>query len=297
MLPIHRSVADEESASRVTARRAPPAQLSLLGTASPTPDADPPLPLLLGLARSADERREAQRLRYLVFAEELGIPLGDARRGLDEDEFDSVCDHLLVRDPRTGQVIGTYRMLPPHRRRRIGRLYADEEFDLAPLNDLLPSMVEVGRSCVHPDHRRGATMLMLWTGLIRYMQAGRYQHLLGCASASLGEDGAQAATLRDHLLDHLVAPEFRVTPRLPYRHESVARASRLVIPPLIKGYLRVGAKVCGEPAWDQAFQCADFLVWLRMGDLSPRYARHFDVAPHRDAASDRWRQGHCTQAA
>jgi putative hemolysin len=233
--------------------------------------------LQVSLASSAAEREEAQRLRYLVFAGELGAKIGNQQRQVDEDEFDAACDHLIVRELASGQIVGTYRILPPGRRSCQGGLYADAEFDLAPLAHLLPSLVEVGRSCVHPDHRTGPSLMLLWSGLTQYMQRGRYEHLLGCASASLRDGGMQAATLRDRLQACLVAPSLRVLPRIPFAHASLPRAARLVMPPLIKGYLRVGARICGEPAWDERFDCADFLVWLPMRDMEPRYARHFKL--------------------
>lgn len=233
--------------------------------------------LVMGLARSPADLEEAQRLRYRVFAQEMGANLGDVRESIDQDEFDMYCDHLLVRERESGRVVGTYRILPPHRREQIGRLYSESEFDLARLAHLRPSLIEVGRSCVHPDHRTGAAILMLWAGLAQYMRKGQYRHLIGCASASLADGGLQAAALRDKLQAHLAEPEYRVFPHLAFPHERLARAPAVEMPPLIKGYLRLGAKVCGEPAWDPDFNSADFLIWLSLDNISPRYARHFDL--------------------
>jgi len=236
-----------------------------------------PSALSIGLARSASDLEAAQRLRYSVFAEELGANLGDTQGEIDQDEFDMYCDHLLVRVRDTGQVIGTYRILPPHRRALVGRFYSDTEFDLSRLTDLRPSLIEVGRSCVHADHRTGAAILMLWAGLAQYMRNGQYRHLIGCASAPLADGGTQAAGLRDKLQAYLTGPEYRVFPHMPFPHEGIARPNSVEIPPLIKGYLRLGAKVCGEPAWDPDFNSADFLIWLCLDELHPRYARHFDL--------------------
>jgi len=242
--------------------------------------------LQLSLASSAAERAEAQRLRYFVFAQEMGARIGCEKRHIDEDEFDEACDHLLVRERASGQVVGTYRLLPPGRRGRAGTLYADTEFDLSPLARLLPTLVEVGRSCVHPNYRTGPSLMLLWAGLTRYMLHGRHEHLLGCASASLADGGHQAATLRDHLQQRLVEPALRVRPHVPFAHESLTRAAVLTMPPLIKGYLRAGARICGEPAWDARFGTADFLVWLSMRNMEPRYARHFKLS-QAGAALDR----------
>jgi len=233
--------------------------------------------LSIGLARSACDLEEAQRLRYAVFAEELGANLGSSQAAIDRDEFDLYCDHLLVRVRDTGQVVGTYRILPPHRREQIGRLYSETEFDLSRLAHLRPSLIEVGRSCVHAEHRSGAAILLLWAGLAQYMRRGGYRHLIGCASASLADGGAQAAGLRDKLQAYMTEPEHRVFAHMPFAHQHIVRPLSVDIPPLIKGYLRLGAKVCGEPAWDPDFNSADFLIWLGLDNLQPRYARHFDL--------------------
>jgi putative hemolysin len=260
-------------------RRLPAAHAALetaQACADPAVDAQRPA-LRVGLARSPADLQEAQRLRYAVFAQEMGARLGSAAPGIDQDEFDLYCDHLLVREADSGMVVGTYRILPPHRREQIGRHYSSSEFDLSRLAQLQPTLIEVGRSCVHPEHRTGAAILLLWAGLAQYMRKGRYQHLIGCASAPLADGGAQAAALRDKLQPYLCEPQYRVIPHLPFPHARIVRAAALEIPPLIKGYLRVGAKVCGEPAWDPDFNTADFFMWLSLENLQPRYARHFDL--------------------
>jgi putative hemolysin len=231
--------------------------------------------LSAALADDPAEVAEAQRLRYKVFAEELGARI-DGAGGLDRDEFDDWCDHLIVRDDRL-RVVGTYRILPPHRARALGRLYTGQEFDLARLAHLLPMTIEVGRACVHRDYRSGAVLMLLWAGLAHYMKRNGYLHLIGCASASLLDGGRQAARLRDELLPHFVGAEHRVFPRLPFPHHSLERAATVDMPPLIKGYLRLGAKVGGEPAWDPDFNTADFMMWLSIEQLNARYARHFDL--------------------
>jgi len=233
--------------------------------------------LVVGLARGPADLEEAQRLRYSVFAQEMGAKLGDASEAIDQDEFDMYCDHLLVRERDSGRVVGTYRILPPHRREQLGRLYSESEFDLTRMTHLQPSLIEVGRSCVSPEHRTGSAILLLWAGLAQYMRKGQYKHLIGCASASLADGGMQAAALRDKLQGYMAAPEYRVFPHLPFPHERLERPGTVEMPPLIKGYLRLGAKVCGEPAWDPDFNTADFLIWLSLDNISPRYARHFDL--------------------
>lgn len=232
--------------------------------------------LSVGLARSALVIEDAQRLRYKVFAEEMGALIGGGT-GLDVDEFDAHCDHIVVRDRDTLRVVGTYRVLPPHRARAIGRLYSESEFDLRRLDHLRPTMIEVGRSCVHRDYRSGPAIMLLWAALARYMKTHGYRHLIGCASTPLTDGGLQAAFVRDAAQRHLTPPEYRVFPHLPFPHEQIERVAHAELPPLIKGYLRLGAQICGEPAWDPAFNTADFPVLLALDRLDRRYARHFDL--------------------
>ena len=232
--------------------------------------------LRISWARHQDEIEEAQRLRYKVFVEEMGASLPKAETGLDQDLFDNWCDHLLVRDEETLRVVGTYRVLTPHKAVQLGSLYSDSEFDLTRLNHLRPKMIELGRSCVHQDYRTGSVIMALWGGLGRYMVQGGYESMLGCASVSMADGGHYAASLyRQFSQTHLASVEYRAFPRLALPVESLNQQQEVDPPPLVKGYLRLGAKICGAPAWDPDFNTADFLTLLRLGDLHPRYAKHF----------------------
>ena len=128
--------------------------------------ASPPPRLALSLASTPQELREVQRLRYKVFVETMGLSaLVNAER-LDRDEFDEHCDHLIVREAVTLKVVGTYRVLSPSKARKIGRFYAENEFDLGRLNNLRSRMVEAGRACIHPKYRGGSVIMLLWAGLV-----------------------------------------------------------------------------------------------------------------------------------
>jgi putative hemolysin len=232
--------------------------------------------LQVAWARTDEELREAQRLRFRVFAEEMGARLSGPA-GLDVDPFDAYCDHLLVRDLDTLQVVGTYRALPPHQAARLGRLYAESEFDISRLTHLRTKMVEVGRSCVHPDYRHGAVIMSLWGGLASYMLHNGYETMLGCASVAMADGGHYAANLYETLrATASTAPEYRAFPHTPLPVDELRTGARAVPPPpLVKGYLRLGAKICGAPAWDPDFNTADFLTLLRLSEINARYARHF----------------------
>lgn len=228
------------------------------------------------VAQDGNEVRAAQRLRYQVFAEEMGAHLHSPVDGLDIDEFDEFCDHLLVRDDTSGDIVGTYRMLPPSRVAAAGKLYSDTEFDLSALGGLRPALVETGRSCVHPDHRTGAVVGLVWAGIARYMLLSGHSWLAGCASVPLDDGGALAAGVWDVVSrKHFAPPEYRVSPRVPWDVDGVDRPGRAVVPPLLRGYLRLGAWVCGRPALDSDFGVADFFVLLSLANVDQRYLKFF----------------------
>ncbi|WP_409182655.1 GNAT family N-acetyltransferase [Amycolatopsis sp. VS8301801F10] len=228
------------------------------------------------VANGNDEVLAAQKLRYRVFAEEMGAELHSPEPGRDVDYFDEFCDHLVVRDDNTGEIVGCYRMLPPERAAQAGKLYSDSEFDLTTLAALRPSLVETGRSCVHPDHRSGAVVSLVWAGIARYMLLSGHRYLAGCASVQLNDGGSYAAGVWDVLrTKHHADDSLRVSPLNPWDPGAVARPDRAMLPPLIKGYVRLGAKVCGPPALDADFGVADFFVLLDLQQVDERYLKFF----------------------
>ena len=232
--------------------------------------------LTLGLASSPDEVREVQRLRHQLFIEAMGLSLPRLGGGLDHDEYDEVCEHLVVRDDITSEVVGTYRVLGPSAARRIGAYYSEREFDLTELAQLRPSMAEAGRACVHPDYRSGAVITLLWSGLAAFMAREKCRHLIGCASISLADGGNNAAAVCQALQASHLAPEgCRVFPRVPFDAPLALPMPQAWIPPLIKGYLRGGAWVGGAPAFDSEFHTADLFMLLPLARLERRYARHY----------------------
>jgi putative hemolysin len=241
---------------------------------TPQSDTSPRYSLLL--STEPDEVRAAQRLRHRVFAEELGAVLHTPEPGLDVDRFDAFCDHLLVREEASGEIVGNYRMLPPAAAQRAGGLYSEGEFVLDELTPLRSSLVETGRSCVHPEHRNGAVVGLVWAGIARYMLLTGHRWLAGCASVPLADGGAAASTVWDRALARHLSPEpYRVRPLQPWQPPVLRRPRRVAIPPLLQGYLRLGAWVCGPPALDPDFDCADFFVLLGLDHLDERYARFF----------------------
>jgi putative hemolysin len=228
----------------------------------------------VSLAVDDAEINEAQRLRFNVFSQEMGARLPNPESGLDQDLYDPYCDHLLVRDRNNGEVVGTYRILTPEAAQRAGGYYAEQEFDLNRFHAMRPRMAELGRSCVHRDHRSGSVIARLWMGLADYMARYGYDYVVGCASISIREGGHLAASVYRQLAErHLSPVEWRATPhnRLPIERLDTGLAA--IPPPLIRGYTRLGAMVCGEPAWDVDFNTADLLMLLPMSKLNREYAR------------------------
>lgn len=236
--------------------------------------------LEIAWARHQDEVRAAQRLRYAVFVQEMGARLPDTLPGHDIDLFDDYCEHLLVREQASGEVIGTYRVLTPAQARRIGSTYSDLEFDLTRLRALRPRMVELGRSCVHAEHRHGGVVLALWGALADFMVNNGLDTMIGCASIPMLHNGLVsgdvAASIWQQLRQSHLAPiEYQVYPRLALPVQQLDGSLSVEPPALIKGYLRLGARVLGAPAWDPDFNTADLPMFMRMADLPARYRRHF----------------------
>ena len=228
--------------------------------------------LRVSMARSPEEVKEAQALRHRVFVEEMGAHSGAAGR-IERDRFDPFCRHLIVRDRSTGKVVGTYRILTPERAAALGVFMCEREFDLDRLAPLRGRMVEIGRACIDAQYRCGSIIMLLWSGLAAYSQASGLGYLFGCVSVGWDDGDCDAHALYERLAArHLAPPEFRVFPRTePVRREGGGSA----IPPLLKGYLRAGAWICGEPAWDAEFGTADLPVLLSLDRVESRYARHF----------------------
>ncbi|OBA59356.1 phosphohistidine phosphatase [Mycobacterium sp. 1100029.7] len=230
----------------------------------------------------------AQRLRYDVFTSTPGFALPTAGAGdRDVDRFDEFCDHLLVRDDDTGELVGCYRMLAPAGAIAAGGLYTATEFDLGALDPLRPSLVEMGRAVVRDGHRNGGVVLLMWAGILAYLDRYNYDHVIGCVSVPIaGESessqdapGSQLRGVRDFVLNRHAAPtEHQVTPYRPVivdgrTLDEIAPPTRPSVPALMRGYLRLGAQVCGEPALDPDFGVGDFCVLLGKDQADTRYLR------------------------
>ncbi len=225
------------------------------------------------LARNQDEILAAKRLRYEVFVNEMGAKLAGADGGIEQDYFDTFCQHLIVVSPTDGQLVATTRILTKDSARAAGSFYSSREFDLTNIRDLPGNLIEVGRTCVHPRHRNGSTLGTLWSGLEAFIAAHQVDYLFGCASipVNVGEISPQA--LLETLGRRFLSPWYlRLTPRCPLpapRHPKLGAPS---IPALVRTYLRLGAWICGDPCWDPEFRVADVFILLDMNRLNTSYA-------------------------
>lgn len=223
--------------------------------------------------------REAQALRFKVFSREFKARLKGAEQGLDTDEYDVHCRHLGVRDRLTGALVATTRLLDHDAASNLGRFYSEEEFRLHGLLRLQGSILELGRTCVDPAYRNGGTIAVLWSELAEVLNEGRYSYLMGCASISMQDGGVQAHAIMQRLRKrHLCTELLHAEPRKPLPALALAGNVSAQMPPLLKAYMRLGAKICGEPCWDENFQVADVFILLKRDELCPRYARHFKAA-------------------
>jgi len=232
--------------------------------------------LSLSIANSQEQIREVQRLRYKVFVEAAGLQALQNNDGLERDEFDEFCDHLIVRDTRSDEVVGTYRVLTRHGLKKTKTFYSEKEFNLDKLQPIRHAVIEAGRACIHPDYRHGGVIMMLWSGLASCMQREQAKFLIGCASVSLADGGHAVSALYRRLAKENFCPdEYRVSPKLRYELKDGTTQEVIQVSPLIKGYLRSGAWGCSEPAWDPDFHTADLFMMLPLFRLDSRYARHY----------------------
>jgi putative hemolysin len=227
----------------------------------------------VALATTLEEVCACQRLRYEVFNTELGEGLESSHQlRLDRDRFDVICDHLLVREMETGQVVGTYRMQTGYRAKGNAGYYSEEFFDFAPYEALRGQTLELGRACVHREHRDSVVLMLLWKGIFRYAQETGARFLVGCSSLT-SQDPAEGQALFDKLCPaYLVNALLRTVPRDSHALPFAEPAGQMAVeaPRLLRTYLELSAKICGPPAIDREFKTIDFLTLLDLEEIPAR---------------------------
>jgi hypothetical protein len=256
--------------------------------------ADPPViaekdQYLIKFALTEQEIESAFRLRYDVFNLEQGKGLKDSQNGIDKDEFDEHCLHLIVVRKDDNRVVGTYRIHfgAVAARSKLG-FYSEQEYRIDGLAPIAPLAIEVGRTCVAPDSRNGSVVALLWSGISTLICRSGQRFLLGCVSLE-STDPIHGWLIYQNLKEHnALSEQIHAYPRPEFRmehpgEEALASAAqslpsvRALIPPLFKGYLRLGAKICGEPVFDRKFGSIDFFIVLDVAQLPQRYSKHFNV--------------------
>lgn len=229
------------------------------------------------LAASEAEREAACRLRFKVFNLELGEGLMSSySTGLDKDQFDYVCDHLIVEDRSSAEVVGTYRMQSGTEAQRHWGYYSAQEFDFAPYESVRDQVLELGRASIDRDHRSSEVLTLLWRGIAQYSKSYGLRYLIGCSSLN-SQDPAEGWAIYEQLKPFLASEEFctKPTAKFTLTLSSGQLQNPPKIPRLLKTYIGVGARICGEPASDREFGTIDFLTLLDLRQLTPAARNRF----------------------
>ena len=234
------------------------------------------------VAQTLAEREAACRLRFKVFNIELGEGLNSSySTGLDQDEFDLFCDHLIVEDRSRKEIVGTYRMQSgPMAAFNIG-YYSAQEFDFAVYEPIRHEVLELGRASIDREHRTSEVLNLLWRGIAQYARHLGLRYLIGCSSLN-SENPQDGWTVFGHLSAFLVAPEYRTVPAKAYELPSAGPSNDVIVkvPKLLKTYIGVGARICGAPAWDREFRTIDFLTLLDLEQLTQAARNRFMGTAH-----------------
>jgi putative hemolysin len=229
------------------------------------------------LASNAADLESAQRLRFEVFNLELNEGLAQSfATGLDADAFDAVCDHILVEHTASGAVVGTYRLQTGTSAAKNLGYYCAQEFHFDKFEPFRAEIVELGRACVHKQHRNLVVLGHLWKGIADYATERGARYLVGCSSLTSQNPAEGASAYSEICRKHLAPPPFRTTPLpacdCPLEHMT---EEKVHIPKLLRAYLSLGARICGPPALDRQFGTIDFLTLLDLHELSPQTRERF----------------------
>ena len=243
---------------------------------------------MVKIAENHEEIERAQRLRYEVFNLEQGRGLKNAEKyGIDFDEFDEYCLHLLTIDKRSDEVIGTYRAHLGCIANSAKGFYSSKEYEIHGLYKIADKCLELGRTCVSPKHRSGAIIALLWGGITELLMRADLRYMLGCASLEETDPLIGWSIYEYFLRKNLICKDYSVIPRPGFKFKKppekdiaqlIANESLINdnIPPLLKGYLRLGGMICGEPAFDKDFGTIDFFILVDIETVPDRYKEHFN---------------------
>lgn len=240
--------------------------------------------LEIKLAQTEEDKKQAYRLRYEIFLKELNSVADSLpANGLETDIYDAASDHLLIIDKKKNSVIGTYRILSASKTTPSCGFYAEKMFDIQKIKELNSNIAEVGRSCVHKDYREGPAIALLWRAIASYVQTHNIRYLFGSVRLYTLDPLEISKIFSFVKTNYYAAPELRIFPRKKAVFEALQEELKtpergdifFKLPALMKGYLRLGMKVCGPPAWDRHLESVVFLIVLDINNMSPAYKRHF----------------------
>ena len=227
------------------------------------------------VANNPKEIQQCLELRYEVFATEMGAQIASST-GVDSDRFDPYCKHLMVMDNRTRKIVATTRLLVDSEIIHTGCFYSETEFEISRIINRSGKFMEVGRTCVHPSYRTGAVLALLWQGIAKIVALSNINYLIGCASIPLSSGDHYINSLMHVLRNkHFSEEQSRVRPLVPLKLTPTPVSEDVIMPTLLKAYIRQGAVICGEPYLDASFGVADVFVLMDCSKITSRYKRHF----------------------
>ncbi len=242
---------------------------------------------LVKFAQSREEVDSAKRLRFKVFNIELQKGLEQSyASGLDEDEYDAICDHIIIIDRKKEEVVGTYRLLLGKKLKNGGSFYSENEFDLSKIKSNAGDFLELGRSCVHKDYRQGAVVILLWRAILEYVKANDVKYIIGCSSVYTTDLLEISKIYRLLKIKHGAKDAFLVKPRqgreifgLKIDIDIIGQEKDILsrIPALVRSYLKLGAVVCSDPILDYEFGTVDFFMMLKISEINAVFLKRLGL--------------------
>ncbi len=230
--------------------------------------------LIAYITDDPEDIAKSQALRYQVFGLEAERKV-NVIDGLESDDYDPYCKHLVVKNTTDNSIVGYYRLIVAETVKHTKTWYSEHEFDLTNIKPILNSAIECGRACIHKDYRTGSAMMLLWAKLYQFMAENNYKYFMGCASSSMDDGGYEASNLYNHLIKKYKSPdEFWVKTLSPI-DLTLKNDVPVIVPPLLKGYIKLGGYICGEPSWDKDWNTADLFIIVALDKINPKYLRHF----------------------
>lgn len=232
--------------------------------------------LVAYITQDSTEIQQAFKLRHQVFSSEFNTQLNAQTHGIDRDKFDDACHHLIVKESNSQRIVAYSRIITCDIAKKHHGFYTAGEFDLTNVIDHKKRYMEIGRTCVSDDHRSGSAIALLWGQIGQFMINNNIDCLIGCASIPFANGSRQTLAVIDYLrTKHFTTENLRVNPKHPLPHLQNNIDGKSLVPPLLKAYLRMGCKVCGEAHWDKEFNVADVVVLLTKDNINMRYMKHF----------------------